>query len=378
MSNRRLILPVALSALSIAFSCAAGEDTVPGPESQDLVQRIDGHIVWSPLPSDQIVAIALPNGKRTIVIPSAAENDKDAPRIHSLSGPDDEGRIAYVEDHFFVENEADQRHLLKMIHLDGTGETALFSRPGDALWATSAAGKGEIGRHLALAPTGGLVAFLSGLSDKQMPRALFHRGAIEIWNVGTKERLTLNTKAIDAPMSWFPDGKRLAYVDFVERNAVPKTGVEVEVFGQGAYTGSWPELPAIYILDLASQQSRCLSLGWNPVVSADGKAIFLGGWVADAVEGIKLIWKRVDVATGAVADASWPGDAGGLIANPMDDLVLYWGLPTTGAPIKHSQDFQGLTLVNIKAAVLNSESFQTVIPEVDPREYFSFGAVKQK
>jgi hypothetical protein len=96
------------------------------------------------------------------------------------------------------------RHLLKAIYIDGTGDTALFSRPGDAMWATSAAGKGEIGKHLALAPTGGKVAFLSELSSKQMPGALFHQGTIELWDLNKKERLPLRTHALDQPLSWFP------------------------------------------------------------------------------------------------------------------------------------------------------------------------------
>jgi hypothetical protein len=64
-----------------------------------------------------------------------------------MSGPDTEERIAYIEDHFFVANEKNRRDLLKTIRLDGTNDTELFSRPGDAMWATSG-GRGEIGDDL--------------------------------------------------------------------------------------------------------------------------------------------------------------------------------------------------------------------------------------
>jgi hypothetical protein len=77
---------------------------------------------------------------------------------------------------------------------------------------------------------------------------------------------------------------------------------------------------------------------------------------------------------------TWPGDAGGLIANPRDDLALYWGLPTTGTPIKHSPygSFRaGLMLITVKLAVINSARFQTVIPEIDPRHRVSFGRVQK-
>ncbi len=33
----------------------------------------------------------------------------------------------------------------------------------------------------------------------------------------------------------------------------------------------------------------------------------------------------------------WPGEAGGAIAAPADNIVLYWGLPTTGALIKYTK-----------------------------------------
>src|SRR5215469_7198649 len=174
MSHRRSKALAVLFTSVVVFRCAAQETTVPGPESDDLSKRVSGYVLHS-RDGRSIVALALPELKETLVRPFGAPNEDDDPTIHALSGPDDKGRIAYVEDHFFVKNKAERRHLLKIIHFDGTGETTLFSRPGDAMWATSAGRKGEIGKHLALSPTGGKVALVSGLSDKQMPSALFHQ-----------------------------------------------------------------------------------------------------------------------------------------------------------------------------------------------------------
>ncbi|HQU46333.1 MAG TPA: hypothetical protein PK867_26235, partial [Pirellulales bacterium] len=317
----------------------------------------------------------------TVLRPFGAPNDDDDPTIHALSGPDNEGRIAYVEDHFFVRNDANRRHLLKIVRIDGTGDVALFSRRGDAMWATSAAGKGEIGKHLALSPRGGKVAFVSALSDKQMPGALFHQGATEIWDISKKDRIRSTTRSVDAPMSWFPDGNQLAYVRFVARKDVPNTGVKIEQFGRGHYSGSWDELPAIHILDIQSGETRFLSLGWLPVVSADGKTVYVGAWVPDSTDRIQLAWKRVEVATGTPVDVAWPDDAGGLIAIPEDEFVLYWGLPTAGSKVQRSPygSFQrGRTLVTIKVADLRSGRFQTVIPAIDPRDPLSVGHVAQK
>ena len=93
-----------------------------------------------------------------------------------------------------------KRHLLKTIRIDGTEDREVFSRPGSAMWATTAAGKGEIGRTLALAPTGGRVAFLSELASRQMPQALLHEGTIEIYGdrVGLRVWPVLTPKASPA------------------------------------------------------------------------------------------------------------------------------------------------------------------------------------
>jgi hypothetical protein len=370
-----VILAVSLLLIG-SWKCLGAEPTVPGPEASELVKRLDGHIIWAPW-GGEIAALALPSGKQSIVRPADPDDAPDRATIHTLSGPDRLGRIAYIEDHFFVENEAKRRHLLKVIRIDGSGDMTLFSRPGDAMWARN----GEIGHQLALSPVGGKVAFLSGLSFKQMPAALFHEGSIEIWDVRSKQQLPKKIAAADQPLAWFPDGKHLAFVRFVPRRRLPGRGVAVEVFGTGSYTGSWEELPAVHILDVDSGQDRFLSLGWIPVVSFDGKAVFVAGWVADASRGIRLIWKRVDVASGTVENVTWPGDAGGLIANPTADLALYWGLTTTGEPIKHSNrgSFRrGLALVTLKVATMNSNRFQTVMAEIDPRYHVSFGAVAPK
>jgi hypothetical protein len=379
MIHRTSVILVASLMLIGPWTCPGAEPTVPGPEVTDLAKRINGYVIWTPW-GGEIAALAIPSGKTSIVRPADPDNSPDRATIHALSGPDRLGRVAYIEDHFFVENEAKRRHLLKVIRIDGSGDMTLFSRPGDAMWAVTRE-RGEIGKQLAISPIGGKVAFLSDLGFKQMPGALLHEGSIEIWDVRTKQPLPMKIRAADQPLAWFPDGRHLAFVRFVPRKMLPGRGVPVKVFGTGSYTGAWEELPAVHILDLESGQDRFLSLGWTPVVSFDGKAVFVAGWVPDAKEGIKLIWKRVDAASGAVQDVTWPGDAGGLIANPTADLALYWGLTTTGAPIKHSDrgSFRrGLALVTIKAAVMNSNRFQTLIPEIDPRNRISFGTVSPK
>jgi WD40-like Beta Propeller Repeat len=389
MSRQTLVLSAALIAFTQFIACRADDRTVPGPESKDLLKQFTGYVVRSD--GKEILTVSLPDLKETVMRPVRAENADDFPSIHALSGPDSDGRIAYIEDH-------SEKHRLKFIRIDGTGDTTIFSRSGSALWAESAAGKGEIGANLALAPRGGRVAFLSALSDKQMPGALLSQGTIEVWDLVKKQRLATKANAIDEPMTWFPDGRRLAFARFVDRTALPKTGIKVHELLQGDYMRDWKELPAVHVLDIESGHTEVVSLGSIPVVSADGKSLFVGSWISvlsptgkteyssSGTAKTQLIWKRVDIATGSTVDVTWPyaqgfEQANGLIANPSDDLVLYWGLPTAGTATKRSMigSFRaGMTFVTVKAAVVNSDRFQTVLPQIDRRERVSFGRMAKK
>ena len=107
--------------------------TVPGPETDKLLPATAGFVLFAfgadqpdGMPAGEIVAVQLPGLKSTVVRPRPAVNRTDMPTNHALSGPDAEGRIAYIEDHFFVADENNRRHLLKTIRLDGTNDTELF------------------------------------------------------------------------------------------------------------------------------------------------------------------------------------------------------------------------------------------------------------
>jgi hypothetical protein len=350
--------------ISTCFQPAhAQEQAISKPEAKDVAGRVRGCVIWTRTPY-QLSALSLPEMKESVVRRTAEKGAEFYPLFHAISGPDSKGRIAYIEDHLFVADKKDEKHLLKTVQVDGTNDSELFSRPGNALWAASRAGRGEIGAHLALAPSGGKVAFLSDLSERQMPMALLHEGSIEIWDIERKVKHELTTRALNQPMSWFPDGKRLAYVKLTSRDELPKEAPGLAEFGE--YLGqTWDELPTIYVLDIDTEKSSFLHVGWTPVVACDGKSVLVGGWGrAD------FSWNAFAIQTRKSLPVSWSGGSGEVIAVPEPNVVLYKALPTDGAEVA--------THYAIKTALVDSEKFQTLVPDLSRQGRVSFGRVMDR
>jgi hypothetical protein len=207
-----------------------------------------------------------------------------------------------------------------------------------------------------------------------MPRALLQEGNIEIWDIDKKVKLEVAANAINQPISWFPDGRHLAYVKLVPRDELPKDAPGLSVFGE--YFGeTWDELPAICVLDIETSKSRFLHVGWTPVVAFDGKSILVGGWDRQS----KFSWYSFDNERRQSSPARWPGDAGGAIAKPAHNIVLYKGLPTAGEPIEYTKGNSlvggARPMVTLKLAFIDSNRFQTVVPAIDYRDPVSFGQV---
>jgi len=136
--------------------------------------------------------------------------EKDRVYIHSVSGPDWDGRIAFIEGQWDLKPDH-ERFSLRTIRQDGREEQEVFSRPGDPMWSYKA---DSVGKSLALAPVGGHVAFVRKPKSVQFENQPFYlqAGSVEVWDVTKKTGGEVGVTAIErgsdafvGNLCWFPD-----------------------------------------------------------------------------------------------------------------------------------------------------------------------------
>src|SRR5207253_2525308 len=157
------------------------------------------------------------------------------------------------------------------------------------------------------------------------PPASLNVGPLEIWDAAKKSGQKMGATALDNYLSWFPDGKRLAYVELVLREKVAKPISELGDFG--TEFKKWERLPAVYVLDTDTKKKSFLHIGWQPIVSSDGKTVL--------VSDFKNRWRLVNEEARTSKAVQWPGNKGA-IALINSKLVVYWGLPTKGTRVRYT------------------------------------------
>jgi hypothetical protein len=336
---------------------------VDGPESADLAGRIAGHLVVkqgrdTTNNDPRILALSLPDLQRSVVrkYSGADRSLTYTGWVEAASGPDQEGRIAFVEETAFQSKE----YVVKSVRLDGADERELFRSYGRGLADT-----------LSLSPSGSRIAYVGDVTDAQMPGALLETGPLQVRDQARGKVLRFGAAVVTQPPSWFPDSKRLALVELV-----PKEPIAAQIqAGLGAdpkfLSGveNWQRLPVIYVLDVETGEKTYLHVGWRPLVSIDGRTV-LFRWGS---------YRLIDVATRTSRRTSWPGRWLPPIALLPGGLLIYPGLPTRGTEvrrIKYGSFSVGSVLGSIKVADLETGRFQTLIEYADPREKFSFGRVR--
>src|SRR5207253_4080359 len=114
----RILLLVCLGVITLSISCSNSSQpqlpTVDGPEDDRILEKTRGHVVFND-PNQELIALSLPNlEKRTI------RHRRDSASIYAVAGPDQSGRIVYVENHMMTKT-----HLLKLMDLVGSTDTVI-------------------------------------------------------------------------------------------------------------------------------------------------------------------------------------------------------------------------------------------------------------
>ncbi len=350
--------------LAVGLMGAAGCDRpvkyVEGPEATDLAGRVHGHLVIKQGRDTtdnhpRILALSLPR-RQPSTLRSYPGSDLGG-WIETVSGPDRNGRIAFVEERRFQSRD----FAVKTIRLDGGDEREEFGTR-----------KGGLTDSFALSPSGKRIAYVGVLTDAQMPGALLTTGPLEIWDTQKKTVHRTGITALTEPLSWFPDSRRLAYVELVPKTAISQeiaAGLQADPKFLGGVE-DWGSLPVVYLLDADSGKKTFLHLGWSPLVSLDGRSVILR-WGS---------YRRLELASGEWTRVRWPGQWLPPIALLPGDLLIFPGLPTAGTKARHIKygSFRvGSQLASIKVVELATGRFQTLVDYADPREKFSFGIVSR-
>ncbi|MBL8724448.1 MAG: hypothetical protein JNK49_10405 [Planctomycetes bacterium] len=342
---------------------------VPGPEAPRLLDRVQGHLVWTE-PRGGLRLLTLPAGVATVLRPAAPDGVPTFATVQAVGGPDLEGRIVCLDDHFFTADAAQQRHCLLSLRIDGRDERVVFQRPGSLRRGAGPTGRVATGEHLALSARGGQVLSLRDVAPVQLPGALLHEGDLEVWDLQSQSARDVGLRALDLPVAWLPDGRRFVAVALLPREELP---ADLDGLTQlGAEARSWPRLPVVVLGEVGRGIATRLGLGSLAVVSPDGAVVWFGGAVGQQPRS----WARFELATGALRTVELPGLAGRPVAAAAADLVLYTAWPTSGAELQWTSLGSrpgGVPLVTIKVADPGTKAFATVVPAFDARGSVSFG-----
>jgi hypothetical protein len=293
--------------------------TIDGPETPELLASTHGTLVVLDRDDDShLRVIHLPSLKeRTVALSGHAA---------SVSGPDDQGRVAYL---LRIEGFDARQHEVRVLSLvNGTDALIVERNSAD-----------DVSSQIALAPHGGLVAFTLSPDDVDSTGSM--PWMLEVIDVTSKKSApTKSPNAMRRPC-WFPDGRQLAYFEWRADDRKTFTSV----------------------LDAQSGSHRVIrqtdGQEWLQGAAADGRTL----WYALAGEGERA--RRVDVASGRSLDEDLrlPGlYRADVVADLGDGRFVYSALPTSGVE-QHLR--RGYVWPNdVKLADARTGKFVTVVKQM--------------
>lgn len=328
--------------------------TPAGPFAGGVVVAVDQE--------QAIVAMDVTTGHQCRVRPPVPEANGASPGIWAVSGPDEMGRVAFVEEEF-----PNPWHSLKSVHLDGTGATTVFRRPGDAIW------KQAIGRHIALSRSGGKVAIIGQMHSIQMPQALLEEGPVEVWDLDRRTSITCG-QALDQGVAWLGDDRHLVCVRLLARATASTSNESGDAFG--SLTRTWDRVPTLCLVDVGTGDQQVLAEGTNPVISGDGGTMLF----CDLPSGSGRQWRSMSLDTKAITSVPDSTDRE-YVAVDAGGACLYLQPPGPGEPVAHTKNNSPLAgphvLLLLKRGSIGSSTGRIIAGGFDPRNSVSFGVVSR-
>ena len=346
-----LVLAIAM----LISGCDVRLPTVNGPESEDLLPQLHGYIIMDR--ERGIIGIELPSTKEIII---RKPWDKKNNPVDALSGPDNQGRIAFIDSDLGAEI-----YSLKIIDMATRKETVVFTLHG-SYWPQDE----NYGQSFSYSRTGGMVAFITNYKDdlSLIRNDYVNIGTLEI--VKTEKGIVIKTKikALDKGLAWFPDGKQLVYAALVRKNELPHNLKMQFDDGFGREMNAWHSIPVVFVLDVITMSSRPLHIGWNPIVSSDGSSIFIQDYKGRLRKYIMATHDSISVDIP-------PTKQSHVFSSIGNDVLLYKGLPTKGSKQKFrfTSTFGTTLYWTLKVAQLTTGKFKTIEQYLDIHRRVSYG-----
>lgn len=300
---------------------------VDGPEDPSLLHGVHGTVVAIDRQKPSVIQIvSLPDLCQRLVPLSG--------RAMTLSGPDNEGRVVYVERESGTQG---PRYRLRVVSLLTGIDSVLVERPG-SLHPISL---------VALSPTGGRIAFTSSIDRSNSYD--YSPWILELIDISSGQSTRIDGEITQHHPCWFPDSQRLAFAEWQESQRRVSTSI-LEVS-----TG------IRRVVTQGDRRSLVRGIVTDPSLLLFGEANRL--CLADPETG-SIVEDNLELPGRMGREDPDPTNSWGIVGDAGGGRVLYHALPTTGADQQLVSGRPYGAKWTIKLCDLHTKSFVTVVPYV--------------
>ena len=283
--------------------------------------------------------------------------------VGNLSGPDEKGRILYIEDRSL--SRTDQTSY-RVRDLSGTNDEEVTSCAQYLMGSP---------RFLGMSHNSGKVAFVAtGRSDVSIEPlkgllSYFSEGEITVLDLDNHTSSGLGITALDAGIAWSPDGEWLAYVGRTPWSKLPDAWKPNAVVSPPDRRGKMTAhgFAVVRILNLRSKVDEPVGIGSLPLFSSDGQALYFEGPQWDL-----QVARAPDWTPGR---ARLPVRMTQPLLATKSGVLLGFGVPDKTRSIRYTNYNSPLVgkkeMVTLLVGRVNSNDSWTLIEAIDPRRDIS-------